>query len=69
VSNAAGPSRVLVPKTSVYKDNLPARHERKIGFSRQVGAMKSKAITHRVHHPAHLHLGLHVLTSDAPHVL
>ena len=58
---------VLVPKTSVDKDDLPSPGKCQVGGAGQIPSMKAVAITHPMNEVAHFQLGLRVRTADPAH--
>lgn len=60
---------MLVPETSVDEYDLAPRRKDEVWISGQVFPVQPVAVPHTVHEPAHGHFRLHVLTSNAPHVL
>ena len=68
--NVAGrATRMLVPETPMYENDLPPAWKNQIGGTRQISTMEPEAITYRMGQPAHGHLRLGSLGANAGHDL
>lgn len=60
---------MLMPKTTVDKNDFAAGRENKIRLTGQVSDVKTVPISKLVRNAAYLHFRLHSLAADPPHVL
>jgi hypothetical protein len=67
--NLAGSVTMLMPETTVHEYDFAAGWKDEIRLAWQALDMKSIPITKPVHQSADLHLGLHPLASDTPHII
>src|SRR5579884_3376068 len=61
-------SRVLMPKTTVHKDDFLTRTEHQIRPTRQIIYVQSVTITEAMNRPPHSHLRFHTGAADPTHV-
>lgn len=60
---------MLMPETTVNKNDFATGRENKIGLTWQGSDVKTVPIAKLVHNAPHLHFRLHSLAADLPHVL
>jgi hypothetical protein len=61
-------SCVLMPETSVDKDDFLAARKSDIWFSWQIGAVEAKSVSERMDQLSDDHFGRRILASDAAHI-
>jgi hypothetical protein len=60
---------MLMPEASMHEDDLAARLEHNVGFSRKAFVVQSVPVPTPVKQLPNLHFGRAILRADAPHVL